>query len=121
MDTGDIVWVNFDPAFGHEQSGRRPALVISNRAYNERASFTIVCPITTSRKPWPFHVALPEGLKVTGFAVVDQIKAIDKRRIVKSPAERIDSERLARVRDLLALITFGAEPQIDFDAPAGSA
>ena len=121
MDTGDIVWVNFDPAFGHEQAGRRPALVLSNRAYNERASFAIVCPITTSEKPWPFHVSLPAGLRATGSVVVDQIKAIDRRRIVKLPAERIDNASLERIRDLLALITFGTERQIDFDGQPHSA
>ena len=121
MDTGDIIWVNFDPAFGHEQAGRRPALVLSNQAYNERASFTIVCPITTSQKPWPFHVPLPAGLHATGFVVVDQVKAIDRRRIVKTPTERIDAESVGRIRDLLALITFGTERQIDFDGPPRSA
>ncbi|GAC1339908.1 MAG: hypothetical protein NVSMB26_27890 [Beijerinckiaceae bacterium] len=108
MDSGDLIWVNFEPAFGHEQTGRRPALVLSNAAYNARASFAIVCPITTSERPWPFHVALPaETEKITGSVVVDQIKAIDRRRVVSTPVGRVDREFLKRVEDVLALITFG--------------
>jgi mRNA interferase MazF len=108
MDSGDIVWVNFDPAFGHEQSGRRPALVLSNVTYNARSSFAIVCPITSSGKFWPFNVALPPGTEtITGSVVVDQIKTIDCRRVVSPPVERVDREFLKRVEDVLALITFG--------------
>ena len=108
MDSGDLVWVNFDPAFGHEQSGRRPALVLSNAAYNERSSFAIVCPITSSPRAWPFHVALPPvAANIRGSVVVDQIKAIDRRRVVSPSVGRVDREFLRRVEDVLTLITFG--------------
>jgi mRNA interferase MazF len=108
MDSGDLVWVNFDPAFGHEQSGRRPALVLSNSAYNARSSFAIVCPITSSPRYWPFNVALPAVSEtITGSVVVDQIKAIDRRRVVSPPVGRVDREFLKRIENVLALITLG--------------
>jgi mRNA interferase MazF len=85
IDLGDLVWVDFDPAFGHEPGGRRPALVMSIASYNESSSFVLVCPITRNDRSWPFKVGLPSGGAIAGAVLVDQIKSIDKRRIV-SPA-----------------------------------
>jgi mRNA interferase MazF len=108
MDSGDLIWVNFDPAFGPKQSGRRPALVLSNADYNARSSFAIVCPITSAERPWPFHVPLPPTTgKITGSVVVDQIKAIERRRVVSPPVGRVNRDLLKRIEDVLALITFG--------------
>jgi len=109
VEIGDIVWVEFDPAFGHEQSGRRPALVLSNFEYNERSSFTIVCPITQSRREWPFHVSLGEQGKIKGSVVVDQIKSIDSRRVASPHVEHVNADILEQVRTTLAAITFGAD------------
>jgi mRNA interferase MazF len=109
LDTGDIVWVEFDPAFGHEQSGRRPALVLSNSEYNARSSFTIVCPITQSRREWPFHVALSEQGRIRGSVVVDQIKSIDTRRVVSPRLEQVSANLLEQVRSTLAAVTFGPD------------
>ena len=105
MEAGDLVWVEFDPAFGHEQSGRRPAVVISNAAYNSRSSFTLVCPITTSLREWPFHVTLQTTGAIKGSIIADQMKSIDRRRIVSPPVERIDPGSLARLREILQTIT----------------
>ena len=107
MDTGDIVWVEFDPAFGHEQSGRRPALVLSNSEYNLRSSFAIVCPITRSRREWPFHVALGDQGSIQGSIVVDQVKSIDSRRVVSPRVGHVSADTLEHVRSTLAAITFG--------------
>jgi mRNA interferase MazF len=73
----DLLVLSFDPRAGHEQKGRRPALVISNRSFNRATGLAIVCPITNTDRPIPFHVAIPEGTGVTGFAMVEQVKAVD--------------------------------------------
>jgi len=65
-ERGDIVWLNFDPRIGHEQSGRRPALVVSSKAYNHKIGLTLFCPITSQIKEYPFEVQLPSEIKVQG-------------------------------------------------------
>jgi mRNA interferase MazF len=114
LSPGDLVWVEFDPAFGYEQSGRRPALVVSGADYNEIASFVLVCPITRSIRPWPFKVELGAGKQIEGFVIVDQVKSIDKRRVVSSVVAHVDSDILTIVLERLALL-FG------FPAPTESA
>ncbi len=104
LTAGDVVWVDFDPAFGHEQSGRRPALVISDDTYNQASSFVLVCPITRSPKPWPFKVALSGGLSIEGHILVDQIKSIDKERILSVRGGKIDESLLSHVRGLLGTL-----------------
>ena len=74
---GDFVALTFDPQSGHEQKGRRPALVLSNTLFNERTGLAIVCAITTSDKRFPFHVAILDDPKVAGFIMVEQVKSID--------------------------------------------
>ena len=73
---GDVVWLDFDPQVGHEQSGRRPALVISHREYNLKSGMAIVCPMTSkTEKPWPFLIPIDEHSAV----IADQVKCIDWR------------------------------------------
>lgn len=76
---GDLIAVTFDPQSGHEQKGRRPALVISNDLFNQRTGLAIVCPITNTKRDFPFHIALPQECTVTGFVMVEQVKSIDFR------------------------------------------
>ncbi len=76
-DRGDMVWFAFNPNAGHEQAGRRPALVLSPVAYNSRVGLAILCPITTRIKGYPFEVLLPEGLKINGALLSDQVKSLD--------------------------------------------
>jgi mRNA interferase MazF len=73
------VWLNFDPQAGHEQAGRRPALVLSPTAYNDKTGMALVCPVTSSVKGYPFEVALPQDSPVFGVVLADQIKALDWR------------------------------------------
>jgi mRNA interferase MazF len=81
---GDFVAVDFDPRSGHEQKGRRPALVVSNDLFNKATGLCIACPITNTRRDYPFHVAIPDGLHVTGVVMVEQVKSLDFRaRCVK--------------------------------------
>jgi mRNA interferase MazF len=74
---GDIVWITFNPHAGHEQAGRRPALVLSPAAYNGKVGLAILCPITSQIKGYPFEVLLPDGLKIGGAILSDQVKSLD--------------------------------------------
>jgi len=76
---GDFVEVTFDPRSGHEQRGRRPALVVSNDLFNRHTGLCIACPITNTRRDYPFHVSIPDGQDVTGVVMVEQVKSIDFR------------------------------------------
>jgi mRNA interferase MazF len=71
-DTGDLVWLTFDPQAGHEQRGRRPALILSPRSYNSKARLAIACPITSHVKGYPFEVPLPQGGKISGVILADR-------------------------------------------------
>jgi mRNA interferase MazF len=74
---GDAIWINFNPQAGHEQAGRRPALVLSPLAYNRKVGLTILCPISNQIKGYPFEVQIPKNLKVTGVILADQVKNLD--------------------------------------------
>jgi len=76
---GDFVTVTFDPQSGHEQKGRRPALVVSNDLFNKSTGLCILCPITNTDRGYPFHVAVPAECKITGFVMVEQVKSLDYR------------------------------------------
>lgn len=76
-ERGDIVWLTFTPQAGHEQAGRRPALVLSPGAYNRKVGLAIFCPITSQIKGYPFEVAVPQGLSVGGVVLSDQVKSLD--------------------------------------------
>lgn len=71
-----MLWLTFDPALGHEQASRRPALVVSPGAYNARANLALVCPITSRVKGYPFEVQLPKGLGVQGAVISDQVRCL---------------------------------------------
>jgi mRNA interferase MazF len=76
---GDVVWLEFNPRAGHEQAGRRPALVVSPAEYNGRVGLALLCPITSRQKGYPFEVPLPPGLATTGVVLADQVKSLDWR------------------------------------------
>jgi len=91
-DKGDFVAVTFNPQSGHEQKGRRPAIVISNKIFNNATGLCIVCPITNTNRSFPFHVEIPKESSLTGFIMVEQVKSIDFnsrkiKRIEKAPNE----------------------------------
>jgi mRNA interferase MazF len=78
---GDVIRLDFDPQAGHEQAGRRPALVISPTEYNRQVGLVVVCPITNEAKGYPFEVAIPpEEIHVSGVVLADQIKSLDWRQ-----------------------------------------
>ena len=106
-DAGDLVWLTFDPQAGHEQRGRRPALILSPRAYNAKARLAIACPVTSHAKGYPFEVALPDDGKVKGVVLADHVKnlAWDARRVEfagQAPVEVLTDVR-ERLRVLLGL------------------
>ena len=76
-DRSDVVWLTFTPQAGHEQAGRRPALVLSPALYNKKVGLAISCPITSKVKGYPFEVKIPKGLKVEGCVLSDQVKSLD--------------------------------------------
>ncbi len=78
-DQGDVVWIDMNPKAGHEQEGRRPAVVLSPSAYNGKVGLAILCPITNRVKGYPFEVLIPPGLDVTGAILSDQVKNLDWR------------------------------------------
>ena len=76
-DRGDAVWLNFSPKAGHEQSGRRPAVVVSQKSYNRKVGLGLFCPITSQIKGYPFEVLIPAGMSISGVVLSDQIKSLD--------------------------------------------
>jgi mRNA interferase MazF len=83
-EKGDFVVVSFDPQSGHEQKGSRPAMVISNKIFNNGTGLCIVCPITNTNRFFPFHVEIPQTSSLTGYIMVEQVKSIDfKSREIK--------------------------------------
>jgi mRNA interferase MazF len=99
------VWLSFDPQAGHEQAGRRPAFVLSPEAYNRKTGLFLACPITSKVKGYPFEVALPVGLSVTGVILADQIKSLDwkvrKAEFAAATSEDVIDEVLALILPLI--------------------
>ena len=92
---GDFIIVSFDSQAGHEQRGRRPALVVSNTLFNRHTGLVMVCPITNTNRDIPFHVEVSDRLSLTGYVMVEQMKSIDyvSRRVKfveKAPQTVID-------------------------------
>ena len=103
-EKGDIVWLNFTPQAGHEQMGRRPAIVISPYEYNEKVGLGLFCPITSKEKGYPFEVKI-DNKKIGGVVLSDQIKSLDwdKREIefiAKSKKTEID-DVLEKIKTLI--------------------
>ncbi|MBF8265477.1 MAG: transcriptional modulator of MazE/toxin, MazF [Dehalococcoidia bacterium] len=73
------MWLTLNPQAGHEQAGRRPAVVLSPESYNEKTGLAIFCPVTNQIKGYPFEVLIPEGLPLTGAILSDQVKSLDWR------------------------------------------
>ena len=76
-DKGDFIALDFNPQSGHEQRGRRPALVISNRLFNQATGLAIVCPVTNTDRRIPFHLPLQNSSSLTGFVMIEQLKSVD--------------------------------------------
>lgn len=99
-DEGDIVWLNFTPQSGHEQAGRRPAVVLSPKAYNQRSGLLVCVPMTNQVKGYPFEVVLSGG-GASGAALADQVKSLDWK---SRHAERKGQTTLTEIGEIKAKI-----------------
>jgi mRNA interferase MazF len=106
-ERGSIVWLDFSPHAGHEQAGRRPAIVLTPRRYHEVTHKAVVCPITSTERGWPTEVKLPAGLPVSGVVLVDEIRSIDRgarhMKIAGNAPQGVLDEIDARLAPLLSL------------------
>ncbi|NIA19966.1 MAG: mRNA-degrading endonuclease [Xanthomonadaceae bacterium] len=98
---GDIIAITFDPQSGHEQKGRRPAFVVSKDIFNRNTGMAIVCPVTNTKRDYPFHVPIPKSSKLTGFIMVDQVKSVD---FLSHRAKRIESGKDELLSEVLSLL-----------------
>ena len=98
---GDFISVTFDPQSGHEQKGHRPALVVSNTLFNEQTGLAIVCPLTTTHRDYPFHVAVIKNPDVKGFVMVEQVKSIDYRARQAKSIGKASNDILEEVLSIL--------------------
>ena len=107
-ERGDAVWITLDPQAGHEQAGRRPALVLSPSAYNGRVGLALFCPITSQVKGYPFEVSLPAGSPVSGVVGADQVKSLDWRARKATRIGAVSEEVVAEVLERLGALLAGA-------------
>lgn len=103
-ERGDIVWLEFMPQSGHEQSGRRPALTLSPYDYNRKVGLAIFCPITNQIKGYPFEVVIPKGLKASGAILSDQVKSLDWQARKASKICRIPGDILEEVLEKIGML-----------------
>jgi mRNA interferase MazF len=96
-DAGDIVWLQFDPQSGHEQAGRRPALVLSPKSYNSKTNLMVCCPMTTKGKGYRFEVEVQIDGE-TGFVLSDQVKSLDWVARRASKRSTVSTETMRQVR-----------------------
>ena len=99
-EQGDIVALTFDPQSGHEQKGRRPAIIVSNKVFNQHLGLAYACPITNTKRDFPFHVKV-DSKQITGFIMVEQMKSIDyKSRKIKF----IEKAKQETINELLSIV-----------------
>jgi mRNA interferase MazF len=104
-DAGDLIWTDFDPRIGHEQGGRRPAIVVSPLAFFRASGFVIVCPITSRVRPFASSVVLPAGLPVAGEVLTSHVRSIDTQaRPIQSTGAQVSLTVLAELRAKLAVL-----------------
>jgi mRNA interferase MazF len=100
-EQGDLISISFDPQAGHEQRGRRPALVVSVTPLNRRAGLAFCCPLTNTRRATPFHVAVPADTGLTGFVMCEQLRSLDYRA---RGAKRIGTAPQSLLDEVLAIL-----------------
>ena len=104
-ERGDAIWIDFNPQAGHEQAGRRPAIVLSPRSYNGKVGLCLLCPITNRVKGYPFEVIIPNDSGVTGVVLSDQTKSLDWRvrnaEFIAGLSKDVTNEVLKKLKSLL--------------------
>ena len=103
-EAGDLIWLDFDPQAGHEQAGRRPALVLSSARFNAKAALAFVCPITSKIKGYSTEVLLPPGLPVYGAVLCSHLRSVDWKVRNPAPIGEAPNEVLLAVRNIVATI-----------------
>ena len=103
-DAGDLILLDFTPQGGREQAGRRSAVVLSPRSYNEKTGLAVVCPVTTRAKGNPFEVTVPPGEPIRGVILSEHLKNLDWRQRTAQKAGRIAGSLLAEVRNRVAAL-----------------
>ncbi|MNE78722.1 mRNA interferase MazF [compost metagenome] len=103
-DRGDLVWLQFNPQAGHEQAGQRPALVISPAAYNRKVGLSLLCPVTSRIKGYPFEVIIPQNLPIDGAIISDQVKSLDWQSRKAAFICKVPEETLAEVISKMELL-----------------
>jgi mRNA interferase MazF len=98
---GDIVTLSFDPQSGHEQKGRRPALIVSNTLFNQKTALAMVCPITNKDRKFPLHIQINKAESIKGFVMVEQIKSVDYN---SRKAKFIEKAAAELLNDVLAML-----------------
>lgn len=104
-EKGDLVWINFTPQSGHEQAGKRPAVIMSPKTYNLKTDLCIVCPITSKIKGYPFEVMV-NGKNISGVVLVDQIKSLDWKARGVSFIGKIKKASYKELEEKLQLLLF---------------
>ena len=105
-DRGDIVWLDFGPQSGHEQAGRRPALVLTPKAYNSKAGMALICPVTSKVKGYPFEVTV-NNKKIVGVVLSDQVRSLDWAARKAERIAAVGEDTMAEVQaKIAALIAF---------------
>jgi mRNA interferase MazF len=106
-ERGDIVWLSFSPQAGHEQAGRRPALIVSPGVYNRKVGLAICCPITSQVKGYPFEVALESAVRTGGVVLSDQVKSLDwrarKAEFIERAPDGVTVEVLGKLGALVSI------------------
>jgi mRNA interferase MazF len=108
-DAGDLAWLDFDPQAGREQAGRRPAVVLSARYFNDKTGVAYVCPITSKIKGYRFQVLLPAGLPVHGSVLCEHMRSLDWRARNATPMGKLPDTILKEIR--AAVRTFAGIPR----------
>ena len=111
-DKGDIVWLEFTPQAGHKQAGRRPALVLSPRNYNERSSLALFCPVTSRVRGYPFEVQLPPSGPIIGVVLADQLRSQDWRARHAKFVVRASPQTVSEVQEKLGVLMFPNLPEL---------
>ena len=101
---GDIITLDFYPQKGHEQNGRRPALIVSNEAYHRHTNLAVVCPITNTDNGFPMHIALSDHTSTTGFVLCEHLKSMDLKARKATFVENIPSDLLNLILERVALV-----------------
>ena len=106
-ERGDIVWLNFSPIRGHEQGGKRPALVISRNIYNAKTGLAVICPITSRTKGYEFEVVLPNTSDIQGVVLSDHVRNLDWRARRAKFATRTSDAVVSHVAELISILAQG--------------